>query len=466
MTTCFVVMGFGKKTDFETGRVLDLDKTYHNVIKPAVEELGIECIRADEIVHSGVIDVPMYEYLLKADIVIADLSAANRNAYYELGVRHVLKPHTTVIIAEDGTKPPFPFDVNHILIQPYRHMGEDLGFTETMRFRGKLKELIPELLRNQKIDSPVYTFLGGLTVVRELQGARGNVTEPILGGVGKGKSLATRLSEVDRARDFGEKKQLLEAILADTRKAAAELQNAERERRITEDKKRAQEGGESPPWSPLPEPTDEAYLLQRLALATYKSGAEEDPEPLRQALEVLAPLKPRTSNDTETLGLWGAVHKRLWALTRDRAHLDESIRAYERGFYIRNDYYNGINFAYMLNERAKSSATLAEAIADFVQAQRVRGEVVPICEEWLAQNSAPDSDAVTAAAMKKFIETEYWVRATMAEAVLGSAHPEEADSLYELAYQMGVDEWLRKSTRDQRATLEALLADSPIQKLV
>jgi len=33
--TCFVVMGFGKKTDFETGRTLDLDKTYKGIIKDA-----------------------------------------------------------------------------------------------------------------------------------------------------------------------------------------------------------------------------------------------------------------------------------------------------------------------------------------------------------------------------------------------------------------------------------------------
>ena len=59
--TCFVVMGFGKKTDFETGRVLDLDQSYKNLIKPAVEAAGLKCIRADEIVHSGLIDVPMYE---------------------------------------------------------------------------------------------------------------------------------------------------------------------------------------------------------------------------------------------------------------------------------------------------------------------------------------------------------------------------------------------------------------------
>src|SRR5262245_56910730 len=51
MASCFVVMGFGKKTDFETGRTLDLDKSYKNVIKPAVEAAGLTCIRADEIVH-------------------------------------------------------------------------------------------------------------------------------------------------------------------------------------------------------------------------------------------------------------------------------------------------------------------------------------------------------------------------------------------------------------------------------
>lgn len=79
--TCFVVMGFGKKTDFETGRTLDLDKSYKNMIKPAVEDAGLKCIRADEIVHSGLIDVPMYEQLLKADVVVADLSTSNKNAF-------------------------------------------------------------------------------------------------------------------------------------------------------------------------------------------------------------------------------------------------------------------------------------------------------------------------------------------------------------------------------------------------
>ena len=49
----------------------------------------MKSIRADEIQHSTVIDVPMYEMLLQADVVIADLSTYNVNAAYELGVRYV-----------------------------------------------------------------------------------------------------------------------------------------------------------------------------------------------------------------------------------------------------------------------------------------------------------------------------------------------------------------------------------------
>ena len=75
MKTCFVIQGFGKKTDYTDGRVLDLDASYA-IIKEAVEAAGLKSVRADEIQHSTVIDVPMYEMLLQADVVIADLDHA------------------------------------------------------------------------------------------------------------------------------------------------------------------------------------------------------------------------------------------------------------------------------------------------------------------------------------------------------------------------------------------------------
>src|SRR3954454_13812513 len=105
---CFVVMGFGTKTNLATGRTIDLNKSYKYLIKPVVEGKGLECVRADEIPHSGVIDVPMYQELLTADLVIADISTANLNAVYELGIRHALRPSTTIVISENKLK--YPFD--------------------------------------------------------------------------------------------------------------------------------------------------------------------------------------------------------------------------------------------------------------------------------------------------------------------------------------------------------------------
>lgn len=111
---CFVIMGFGTRTDFATGRKLDLNKSYKLLTKPVVENKGLVCIRADEILHSGSIDYQMYKELYNADLIIADLSTANVNAFYELGIRHALKRRTTIVISED--KYSYPFDLNHIKI--------------------------------------------------------------------------------------------------------------------------------------------------------------------------------------------------------------------------------------------------------------------------------------------------------------------------------------------------------------
>jgi hypothetical protein len=155
--TCFVIMGFGEKTDLATGRTLDLDKTYRIIIKKAVEEAGLQCIRADDIKHSGLIDLPMYELLLEADVVIADLSTANPNAIYELGVRHALRPHTTIIMAESQFK--FPFDLSHIVIRPYDHLGKGIDAEHAEEVREELKAAIHKLLDQPDVDSPVYRFL-------------------------------------------------------------------------------------------------------------------------------------------------------------------------------------------------------------------------------------------------------------------------------------------------------------------
>jgi hypothetical protein len=91
--------GFRNEDGLYEPKTFNLDKTYLNIIKPAALAAGLECVRADEIEHSGNINVPMYERLLKADVVVADVSTYNCNAFYELGVRHALRPYTTIIIS-------------------------------------------------------------------------------------------------------------------------------------------------------------------------------------------------------------------------------------------------------------------------------------------------------------------------------------------------------------------------------
>jgi hypothetical protein len=66
-------MGFDEKIDFQSNPQRVLNRTYEDIIRPVVA--GHTCILADEIIRSTVIDNPMYDNLLSADLVVADLSA-------------------------------------------------------------------------------------------------------------------------------------------------------------------------------------------------------------------------------------------------------------------------------------------------------------------------------------------------------------------------------------------------------
>ena len=142
------------------------------------------------------------------------------------------------------------------------------------------------------------------------------------------------------------------------------------------------------------------------------------------------------------------MHKRLWDLTQDRAQLDEAVRGYERGFYLRNDYYNGINLAFLLNARAANAASRAEAVADFVQAERVRREVLSICEAELEDGELTE-------------DKKYWLLATMAEACLGVGDEANAEKHFQEAAAVASADWMKDSTVEQMGKLRALLTDSP-----
>ncbi len=419
--TCFVIQGFGEKTDFTNGRKLNLDASYA-VIKEAVQNAGLKCIRADEIQHSGIIDTPMYQHLLNADVVVADLSTYNVNAAYELGVRYALRPYATIVIAEAEFN--YPFDFNHIAIRTYKHLGEDIGRQEANRFISELKAAITEIIATEKIDSPVYTFLPDLEPpsVFSAVNSSTNVANTANTGFSNISTDQNAKQLLDLARqammkdNFGTAKPLFEAILQ-------------------------------------MRPNDE-YVIQQLALATYKHKQPDPKTALLAAHKILQTLKPETTNDPETLGLWGAIHKKLWGLEHDRKFLDEAIAAYERGFYLKQDYYNGINLALLLNERAaveEQTGMRAEAIADFVQAQRIRREVMKYCKNLLELANGTKTE-----------EDRYWIIATLWEAAVGIEDVGAEKQWSEQAAAMTVANWMLATTQEQIAKLKKLLSASPL----
>jgi len=84
---CFVVMPFGKEGTEARRR---FDRVYKYIIKKPIVEAGYDCIRGDELPGTEDIVDMLKSELVKAALVVADLSDRNANVFYELGFRHAM----------------------------------------------------------------------------------------------------------------------------------------------------------------------------------------------------------------------------------------------------------------------------------------------------------------------------------------------------------------------------------------
>ncbi|MCP1121279.1 DUF4071 domain-containing protein [Robbsia andropogonis] len=396
---CFVVMGFGKKTDPESGRTLDLNATWQEIIQPAAMQAGMRCVRADEILHSGHIDLPMYEMLLRADLVIADISTGNANALYELGVRHALRPYSTIVMKESEGK--FYFDLNHTAMFSYNHMGDDIGAKEARRAIADLTHLIQKVLENPLPDSPVYTFIP--------------------------KLIQPRLSDeqfealVEQSEESGER--FLEQVKQGERALGTDHY-------IDAIRFFSNAAGMRP---------NEPYVKQQLALATYKSKEPSEITSLVSALKIINELEPDSSNDPETLGIAGAIHKSIWIITRDPVELQLAVKYYGRGFEVRRDYYNGENYALCLNYCADLQIDEKEKGYYEVGARKVREALVELLTDIIKSSQFEDRS------------DRKWVIGSLANVLFGLGRAVEAIRYEQQFYDYGERGRL---ARWERATYE------------
>jgi tetratricopeptide (TPR) repeat protein len=276
----------------------------------------------------------MFERLILCPYAVADLTLANANVYYELGVRHAFRPYSTVpLIAQDNR---LPFDVQMLRTVLYRLAadgGPDPGALAGTRAR--LVELLLEARQGAK-DSPVFQLLDGL--------------EP--------PALAHEKTDTFRqqVRYSGEVK---------ARLAAARREGAGAVRRVEEDLGNLadQEAGVAidlflsyravSAWEDMvrlavrmaPPLADSVLVREQLGLALNRLKRRDEAE------AVLNRLVEERGPSSETLGILGRVYKDRWAEAEeagDRAlaqgYLEKAIEVYLAGFEADwRDAFPGVN---------------------------------------------------------------------------------------------------------------------------
>ena len=327
---CFVLMPFGKKPD-ASGSLIDFDAVYRDLIAPAIKAAEMEPLRADEEVIGGIIHKPMFERLILCEYAVADLTTANANVFYELGLRHGVRPASTVLVfAEGGGQ--LPFDVAPLRAIPYK-LGLDGKPASTASDRETLATRLREA-RKATIDSPVFQLVDGFPDIQRLK------TDVFRERVEYSNQLRERLAV---ARGQGP-----EAVCAVARELGV-IQDVEAA--VVVDlflSYRAVKAWEDmvalvPMMSP---PLAATVMVQeQLGLALNRAGRGDEAE------RVLLGLIERRGPSSETYGILGRVYKDRWetATKNDeillaKGFIHKAIDAYLKGFEADwRDAYPGIN---------------------------------------------------------------------------------------------------------------------------
>jgi 3',5'-cyclic AMP phosphodiesterase CpdA/tetratricopeptide (TPR) repeat protein len=266
----FFSMPFGTKPVGDEHH--DFDETWKKLLKAAVPD-GWEDKRIDEVDAPGTIPEQFKEYLRSADVVVFDLTSANPNVLYELGIRDVFAPGRRVLVARVGTVSPFNIAAERVL-----YYAAELQVA--------LAEGFPHRLREQ-----ILQVRGGATSPRRAAGHEARLIAQI-------DRATTRPALVSIWREWEQ----LEGISVDPLLRLARLFSEHRRLDLAIDVARRA----------YQEAPDEWEVARTLGWYLRRDGqSEEAVDLLRQAIA----LNPA---DLEALGMLGGLYKR-YALDLRRA---------------------------------------------------------------------------------------------------------------------------------------------------
>lgn len=152
----FIIRPFGEKSNTAGEAPINFDKVDRDLISVALSQVGLTGGTTGEFVQQGNIRTDMFRQLLAADLVIADISIHNANAFYELGIRHALRDQYTVMIKSEVRGDPHVFDLKADRYLTYNPDDPKAALD-------KLVQTIKATLQDETPDSPVFQLLPGLT---------------------------------------------------------------------------------------------------------------------------------------------------------------------------------------------------------------------------------------------------------------------------------------------------------------
>jgi hypothetical protein len=444
---CFILMPFDKKKD-ATGRVIDFDAVYHRLIEPAVLAAGLEPVRADEARSGGiVIQKQTLERLVLCDYAVADLTTADANVFYELGVRHAVLPNATVLMFAAGSAQ-LPFDAQELQALSYRTSAQGLPVHEA-KYRALLTERL-NAAQQAANDSPIYQLLENYPLVDHTK------TDVFRERMRYAAQMKQQLAEA--RRQGGEAVKEVEARIGDL---------AEAESGVVIDLLLSYRATKW--WDEMidlvqrmPKVLAATVLVQeQLGFALNRAGRGDEAE------QVLRDLISRRGPSSETYGILGRVLKDRWEealLSGDKALagelLDRAVEAYLRGFESDwRDAYPGVNAVtlmelkeppdrrsreilpvvhYAVEQRIKSGAAdywdyatlleLAVLARDEAKGRQALGHsLARVRESWEPETTAKNLRLIREARQRREAESPPWAELAEAEllkaAARGTARP-------------------------------------------
>lgn len=149
MKKCFMVSPIGNEGSDIRKRA---DQLFKYIISPVCEECGFEAVRVDQINKADSITQTIIDYLKSAELVIADMTGHNPNAFYEIGFRASTgKP--IIHVKEKGES--IPFDISSI-----RAFDYDLTDLDSVQ---EVKQRLKQTIETFNFDDIVVDDDGSVT---------------------------------------------------------------------------------------------------------------------------------------------------------------------------------------------------------------------------------------------------------------------------------------------------------------